>query len=115
MAKKCDRFKTRFMPYKNRLFFNEGQAELSRGYLTQGEGGVTIVNHGMLTLDPLITAEEIRARLDAVKNSGVLMVSEAQMGGVQEKAKGSEGPIMLSSTGEGSDAGGTGNVGFLKL
>jgi hypothetical protein len=113
VAKKCDRFKTRFVPYRDRLFLNVGQGELSRTFLTQGEGFLSIVNQGVLTIDPTIGAEEIHQRVDSIRNSGVLMVSDAQMGAVQAKAKESEGPILSSSKEQGEA--GTGNIGVLKL
>jgi len=114
IVQKCDRFKTRFVLYKDRLFFNEGQAELSKAFLTQRDGTVTIVNNGMLSFDPKITAEEIRKYVDVIRNSGVLSVANSQMGAVQEKAKESEGPI-LSNSNEGEGSPGTGNIGVLKL
>ncbi|MGZ3805845.1 MAG: hypothetical protein ACXVB4_16625 [Pseudobdellovibrionaceae bacterium] len=116
MVRKCDRFKTRFVLYKDRLFFNEGQAELTKTYLTEGHGSLTIVNRGVLTLDPTITADAIRERIDSIRNSGVLSVTKGQMGAVQEKSKESEGPIITSSGSDDNDGSpGVGNIGVLKL
>ncbi|MCO5143006.1 MAG: hypothetical protein M9962_07955 [Oligoflexia bacterium] len=117
LVKKCDRFKTKFSLYKERLFLNDGQSEITKAYLTQGKGSVSIINHGVLTFDEKISIEDIGEKVDAIKNFGVLMVDDAIMGAIQEKVKEASGPILSNKnevdSGDSDKA--AGNIGVLKL
>ena len=120
VVKKCDRFKTRFMLYKDHLLFNEGQTELTIHSFPQSNEKLTVVNNGVINVSPEVSQEILRERLDAIRNSGVIFAAANQLGAIQEKAKDSGGPILVSSAADSDpdfENSGTrvGNVGVLKL
>lgn len=115
ILQKCDRFKTQFTLYKDRLFYNEGQTEISKDYLCEGDGVVTIVNTGMLSFDSLITQEDIRDKIHDIRNSGLLSVAKNKMGAIQDKLIESHGQVIANSNESDSSSSGTGNIGILKL
>jgi hypothetical protein len=115
LVQKCDRFKTRFVAYRDRIFSNSGQAEISKEFLNESES-VAIHNHGVLKFSPSITAEEISKGLERVRNFGVIQLTTEQRAAVQAKlSNDGSGVIITGQSNFEDEKTDIDNIGTLKL